>query len=121
LKLRFRGQSAPRFVEQELRAYLRCGVLAHGFLRLHCDACKLDRLGRAAPAVFEVDALRCPGCGARMRLLAAIEDPEVARKILECLDLPARPPARIRATRLKSPSAGAFPQHGAVLSLFKPT
>jgi hypothetical protein len=32
--------------------------------------------------VFEVDALRCPGCGARMRLLAAIEDPEVARKIL---------------------------------------
>jgi hypothetical protein len=41
---------------------------------------------------FEVDALRCPGCGARMRLLAAIEDPEVARKILECLDLPARAP-----------------------------
>jgi hypothetical protein len=30
-----------------------------------------------------------------MRLLAAIEDPEVARKILECLDLPARaPPAK---------------------------
>jgi len=27
-----------------------------------------------------------------MRLLAAIEDPEVARKILECLDLPARAP-----------------------------
>ncbi len=42
--------------------------------------------------VFEVDALRCPGCGVRMRLIAAIEDPEVARKILECLDLPARAP-----------------------------
>ena len=42
--------------------------------------------------VFEVDALRCPGCGARMRLVAAIEDPAVARKILECLDLPARAP-----------------------------
>jgi hypothetical protein len=27
-----------------------------------------------------------------MRLLAAIEDPDVARKILECLDLPARAP-----------------------------
>ncbi len=27
-----------------------------------------------------------------MRLLAAIEDPEVARKILACLDLPARAP-----------------------------
>jgi hypothetical protein len=42
--------------------------------------------------VFEVDPLRCPDCGARMRLLAAIEDPAVARKILECLDLPARAP-----------------------------
>ena len=27
-----------------------------------------------------------------MRLLAAIAEPEVARKILECLDLPARAP-----------------------------
>ena len=27
-----------------------------------------------------------------MRLLAAIEDPEVARKILSCLDKPARAP-----------------------------
>ncbi len=42
--------------------------------------------------VFELDALRCPNCGARMRLVAAIEDPEVARRILACLDLPARAP-----------------------------
>jgi hypothetical protein len=42
--------------------------------------------------VFEVDALRCPRCGAQMRLLAAIEDSDVARKILECLELPARGP-----------------------------
>ena len=27
-----------------------------------------------------------------MRVLAAIEEPEVARKILECLDVPARAP-----------------------------
>jgi len=27
-----------------------------------------------------------------MRVLAVIEEPEVARKILECLDLPARAP-----------------------------
>ena len=53
--------------------------------------------------VFEVDALRCPGCGARMRLLAAIEDPVVARKILECLDLPARAPVRSQySSSLKS-------------------
>ena len=42
--------------------------------------------------VFEIDALRCPRCGAPMRLVAAIEDPAVARKILACLDLPARAP-----------------------------
>ncbi|MCP5055691.1 MAG: hypothetical protein GY937_03080, partial [bacterium] len=42
--------------------------------------------------VFEVDALCCPRCGEPMRLLAAIEDPDVARKILECLGLPARGP-----------------------------
>jgi hypothetical protein len=37
-----REQPTPRFIEQELRAFLRCGVLAHGFLRLHCDECPLD-------------------------------------------------------------------------------
>ena len=41
---RERGRPVPRFVEQELRAFLRCGVLAHGFLRLHCDDCGHDRL-----------------------------------------------------------------------------
>ena len=42
--------------------------------------------------VFEIEALRCPRCGSTMRLIAAIEDPTVARKILECLKLPARAP-----------------------------
>ena len=42
--------------------------------------------------VFDVDALHCPRCGATMRLVAAIEDPLVARMILECLGLPARAP-----------------------------
>jgi len=42
--------------------------------------------------VFQVDALRCPGCGARMRILSAITDPEVARRILDCLRMPSRAP-----------------------------
>ena len=42
--------------------------------------------------VFAVDAPACPRCGATLRLLAAIEDPAVARAILECLELPARAP-----------------------------
>jgi hypothetical protein len=42
--------------------------------------------------VFDIDGLRCPRCGSTLRLIAAIEDPAVARKILECLGLPARAP-----------------------------
>jgi hypothetical protein len=42
--------------------------------------------------VFEVDALACPKCGGRMRVLAAITDPTVAARILRCLALPARAP-----------------------------
>ena len=29
----------PRFVVRELRDYLKCGILAHGFCRVHCTAC----------------------------------------------------------------------------------
>ena len=34
----------PRYVEHELRGYLRGGVLAHGFVRAHCDTCGHDLL-----------------------------------------------------------------------------
>jgi len=42
--------------------------------------------------VFEVDALGCPSCGGRMRVLSAITDPTVAARILRCLALPSRAP-----------------------------
>jgi hypothetical protein len=42
--------------------------------------------------VFEIDALRCPRCGSTLRLIAAIEDPAIARRILACVGLPARAP-----------------------------
>ena len=41
---RRRERPLPRFVERELRAFLGCGILANGFLRVHCDACGKDRL-----------------------------------------------------------------------------
>ena len=58
------------------------------------DAMKPRRTRWAAllQRVFAVDALACPRCGATLRLLAAIEDPSVARAILGCLALPARAP-----------------------------
>jgi hypothetical protein len=33
----------PRFVEKEFRDYLTCGILEHGFIRVHCDTCGHDR------------------------------------------------------------------------------
>jgi hypothetical protein len=33
------GGGLPRYVERELAAYLRCGVLAHGFTRVRCQTC----------------------------------------------------------------------------------
>jgi len=42
--------------------------------------------------VFEVDALRCPDCGDRMRVLTAITDPAAAARILECVGVPSRAP-----------------------------
>ncbi len=49
--------------------------------------------------IFAVDVLECPRCGSRMRILAAIEDPSVAGKILDCLGLPSRPPPVAPARR----------------------
>src|SRR5207247_10777719 len=46
-KLSWTERSVPRFVERELRSFLDCGVPAHGFLRVHCDAC-----GRERPVAF---------------------------------------------------------------------
>ena len=34
----------PAYVERESRAYLKCGVFAHGFVRAHCDDCGHDLL-----------------------------------------------------------------------------
>ena len=38
------GRVVPRFVERELRAFLDCGLVCRGFLRVRCKACGDDRL-----------------------------------------------------------------------------
>ncbi len=55
------GAPVARFVEREIRAYLECGVLAHGFLRVHCDGCGHDRL----VAFSRKRRGFCPSCGGR--------------------------------------------------------
>ena len=58
---RDRDRPVPRFVEEEFRAFLDCGILARGFLRLHCQGCGRDRL-----LAFSCKArVWCPSCGGR--------------------------------------------------------
>jgi hypothetical protein len=58
----------PRYVEQELRGYLRCGVFAHGFVHCRCDDCGHDLL--VAFSCKQRGA--CPSCaGRRMANTAA--------------------------------------------------
>ncbi|MDB4433440.1 hypothetical protein N9166_01750 [bacterium] len=42
--------------------------------------------------VFAIDTFRCDRCGGRMRILTAIDQPEVIRAILDCLGLNSRAP-----------------------------
>ena len=55
------GDGVPDHVEKELRSYLKCGILAHGFARARCASCGYDFLvafsckGRGA----------CPSCNAK--------------------------------------------------------
>jgi len=49
--------------------------------------------------VFAIDVLRCPDCGGRMRILAAIHPPEATEAILGCLGLPVRAPPTQPARR----------------------
>jgi hypothetical protein len=55
------GASLPAFVEQEFRDFLTCGVLAHGFARLRCTECTLERL---VPFSCKGRGF-CPSCGGR--------------------------------------------------------
>jgi hypothetical protein len=53
---------------------------------------------RLLKRVFAIDVETCPGCQGRVRIIAAIEDPRVIKKILEHLGLPTSPP-RIHPAR----------------------
>jgi len=58
----------PAHVEGELRAFLECGILAHGFLRVRCDDC-----GESRVVAFSCKKRGfCPSClGRRMADTAA--------------------------------------------------
>lgn len=39
-----KGKFLPKYVEKEFEDFLKCGILAHGFLRLQCVDCKKERM-----------------------------------------------------------------------------
>jgi ribosomal protein S27E len=55
------GRPLPDYVRQEFDAYLRCGRLEHGFLRVRCESCHAEHL-----VAFSCKRRGfCPSCGAR--------------------------------------------------------
>jgi hypothetical protein len=55
------GAALPQFVKDEFDAFLECGILGHGFLRLRCGGCGHDKL-----VAFSCKRRSfCPSCGAR--------------------------------------------------------
>jgi hypothetical protein len=63
---------APAFVTNALERFLRCGVLAHGFARFQCAACKHEHF---VPLSCKTRGL-CPSCGGK-RMMA------LARQVLD--------------------------------------
>jgi hypothetical protein len=62
------GRGLPRFVVNEVESFLKCGILAHGFIRVACDGCRESRL-----VAFSCKRRGfCPSClGRRMADFAA--------------------------------------------------
>jgi len=61
------GPALPAFVRRELRRYLDCGILAHGFARVHCTNCGRDEL-----VAFSCKGRGfCPSCCGRRMIDAA--------------------------------------------------
>ncbi len=83
----------PKYVHEEFEAYLKCGRLEHGFLRVRCQDCHAEKL-----VAFSCKRRGfCPSCGARrMADSAALLADEV---------LPAKP---IRQPVLSLPFALRF-------------
>ena len=60
-RLETEGDSLPHFVLEEFEAYLKCGRLEQGFLRVKCEACRHEKL-----VAFSCKRRGfCPSCGAR--------------------------------------------------------
>ena len=61
------GRPLPKYVQEEFEAYLKCGRLEHGFLRVRCEGCHAEKL-----VAFSCKRRGfCPSCGARRMVESA--------------------------------------------------
>ena len=77
-RTRSSDRQLPAYVERELRAYLECGILAYGFMRVRCEDCGESRI-----VAFTCKARGfCPSCmGRRMADTAARLTDEVLPRV----------------------------------------
>ena len=62
-----RGSVLPGYVQRAFEAYLKCGRLEHGFLRVRCERCHAEHL-----VAFSCKHRGfCPSCGARRMVESA--------------------------------------------------
>jgi hypothetical protein len=55
------GQGLPPFIAKAFKDYVKCGQLAHGFVRVRCDACGQDQLVAFSCKQRGI----CPSCDAK--------------------------------------------------------
>ena len=103
------GYGVRSWVEKDLRAYLRCGILAHGFARLRCEDCGHERLLAFSCATRGV----CPSCNTRRMA-------EVAAHVIDHVlpHLPVRQWVLSVPKRLRPFLEGSPDIAGAVLRIF---
>lgn len=61
------NKPVPSYVQKQFNNFLKCGILAHGFLRLECEKCKTEHL-----VAFSCKSRLCPSCLARRMTETAI-------------------------------------------------
>ena len=74
------GSGLPDFVKDEFDAFLECGILAHGFLRLRCTDCSHEKL-----VAFSCKRRGfCPSCGGR-RMAQTAAHPHLLTPVLQVI------------------------------------
>ena len=70
-------KTLPQYVQNEFEAYLKCGRLEHGFLRVQCESCPHEQL-----VAFSCKRRGfCPSCGAKRMVESAALLVDIGRQL----------------------------------------